>query len=62
MSDTTGVDQRTKAGYKNQQNLSEMKNIKILIAGGSGFIGTAVAEYFGKENDIVILSRVKKAR
>ncbi|HNP21420.1 MAG TPA: TIGR01777 family oxidoreductase [Panacibacter sp.] len=39
-----------------------MKNIKILIAGGSGFIGTAVAEYFGKENDIVILSRVKKGQ
>ena len=34
-----------------------MKNKKIVIAGGSGFIGNAIAKYFGKENEIVILTR-----
>src|SRR5215211_8205526 len=34
-----------------------MKNKKILIADGTGFIGQAVAKYFGKDNHIVILSR-----
>ncbi len=34
-----------------------MKNKKIVIAGGTGFIGQALARYFGKENKIVILSR-----
>jgi uncharacterized protein len=34
-----------------------MKNKKIVIAGGTGFIGQALAAYFGKENHIVILSR-----
>lgn len=34
-----------------------MKNKKIIIAGGSGFIGQALAGYFGKENEIVILGR-----
>ncbi|MBC7829400.1 MAG: TIGR01777 family protein [Chitinophagaceae bacterium] len=34
-----------------------MKNSKIVIAGGSGFIGQAIAKFFGKENHIVILSR-----
>lgn len=34
-----------------------MKNKKIIIAGGTGFIGQALARYFGKENHIVILSR-----
>ena len=34
-----------------------MKNKKIVIAGGSGFIGQGVALYFGKENEIVILGR-----
>jgi uncharacterized protein len=34
-----------------------MQNKKIVIAGGSGFIGQAVAEYFGKDNEIVVLSR-----
>lgn len=32
---------------------------KIVIAGGSGFIGQAIAAYFGKENKIVILGRQK---
>ncbi|RYD86420.1 MAG: TIGR01777 family protein [Sphingobacteriales bacterium] len=34
-----------------------MKNKKIIIAGGSGFIGQAIANYFGAENNIVILGR-----
>jgi NAD dependent epimerase/dehydratase family enzyme len=34
-----------------------MKNKKILIAGGSGFIGQGVAKYFGMENEIIILTR-----
>lgn len=34
-----------------------MKNKKIIIAGGTGFIGRALATYFGLENDIVILTR-----
>lgn len=34
-----------------------MKNKKIVIAGGSGFIGQELVKYFGKENDIVILTR-----
>lgn len=37
-----------------------MKNCKIVIAGGSGFIGNAIANYFGEENEIVILSRNKQ--
>ena len=34
-----------------------MKNKKIVIAGGSGFIGQALAARWGKDNQIVILSR-----
>jgi uncharacterized protein len=34
-----------------------MKNSKIIIAGGSGFIGQHLATFFGKENDVYILSR-----
>lgn len=34
-----------------------MKNQKIVIAGGSGFIGQELTNYFGTENEIVILSR-----
>ncbi|MEO6314487.1 MAG: TIGR01777 family oxidoreductase [Chitinophagaceae bacterium] len=34
-----------------------MKNKKIVIAGGTGFIGQALARYFGKDNQIVIISR-----
>ena len=37
-----------------------MRNKKIVIAGGSGFIGQAIAKYFGKENDIVIIGRIAK--
>lgn len=36
-----------------------LKNKKIVLAGGSGFIGQAVAAYFGKENEVVILGRQK---
>lgn len=34
-----------------------MKNKKIVIAGGSGFIGRNIANYFAGDNDIVILTR-----
>ncbi len=34
-----------------------MKNIKIVIAGGTGFIGNAITKYFGSDNEIVILTR-----
>ncbi|MFT3825540.1 MAG: DUF1731 domain-containing protein [Chitinophagaceae bacterium] len=34
-----------------------MKHKKIIIAGGTGFIGQALAKYFGKENHVIILSR-----
>ena len=34
-----------------------MKNIKIVIAGGTGFIGRSLAEYFAPCNEIVILTR-----
>lgn len=34
-----------------------MKNKRIIIAGGTGFIGHGLVEYFGADNDIVILTR-----
>lgn len=34
-----------------------MKNKKIIIAGGTGFIGQEITNYFGADNDIVILTR-----
>jgi uncharacterized protein (TIGR01777 family) len=34
-----------------------MKNKKIIIAGGSGFIGEEMIRYFGKDNTIIILTR-----
>jgi len=34
-----------------------MKNKKIIITGGTGFIGQALAKYFGKDNKVVLLSR-----
>jgi uncharacterized protein len=34
-----------------------MKNKKIVIAAGTGFIGTGLVDYFGRDNDIVILTR-----
>ncbi len=34
-----------------------MKNKKIVIAGGTGFIGSELMKYFGSENEIVILTR-----
>jgi len=36
-----------------------MKNKKIVIAGGTGFIGQALAAWFGKENTVIILTRQK---
>lgn len=36
-----------------------MKNKKIVIAGGTGFIGQAMAEYFGNDNTVIILTRGK---
>jgi uncharacterized protein len=37
-----------------------MKNKKIIIAGGTGFIGQEMTKYFGKDNEIVILTRQLK--
>lgn len=34
-----------------------MKTKKIIIAGGTGFIGEAMTRYFNKENEIIILTR-----
>ena len=34
-----------------------MKNKKIILAGGTGFIGQEMTKYFGKENKITILTR-----
>jgi uncharacterized protein len=34
-----------------------MKNKKIILAGGTGFIGQELCNYFGKENEIVVLTR-----
>lgn len=34
-----------------------MKDKKIVITGGTGFIGQALAQYFGKDNQIIIVSR-----
>jgi hypothetical protein len=34
-----------------------MKHKRIVIAGGTGFIGQAMAKYFGKDNHVVVLSR-----
>ncbi len=37
-----------------------MNNSKIVIAGGTGFIGQALAGYFGTHNEVVVLSRNRK--
>lgn len=37
-----------------------MKNKKIIIAGGSGFIGQEMAKYYCRENEVIILSRQVK--
>jgi hypothetical protein len=34
-----------------------MKNKKIILAGGTGFIGQEMTKFFGKENQVVILTR-----
>jgi len=40
-----------------QYKIDFMKNKKIIIAGGSGFIGQALCNYFGNDNHIVVLGR-----
>ncbi len=35
-----------------------MKNKKIVAAGGAGFIGQGIINYFGKDNTIIVLSRM----
>jgi NAD dependent epimerase/dehydratase family enzyme len=37
-----------------------MKNKKIIIAGGTGFIGQELCNFFGNENEIVVLGRQLK--
>ena len=34
-----------------------MNNCKIIIAGGSGFIGQHIAKYFAVNNKVIILTR-----
>ncbi len=34
-----------------------MKNKHIILAGGTGFIGRELCNYFGKDNSIVILTQ-----
>jgi uncharacterized protein len=34
-----------------------MKNKKIILAGGTGFMGQEMIKYFGKENEVVVLTR-----
>src|SRR5688572_32825357 len=34
-----------------------MKEKKIILAGGTGFLGQEMTKYFGKENKIIILTR-----
>ena len=34
-----------------------MKNKKIILAGGTGFIGQEMTKYFNKENEVIILTR-----
>ena len=34
-----------------------MKNKKLVLAGGTGFIGQEIIKYFGKENKIIVLTR-----
>src|SRR5678816_1810076 len=34
-----------------------MKNKKIILTGGTGFMGQEMTKYFGKENKIIILTR-----
>lgn len=37
--------------------LCNMENKKIIIAGGTGFIGKALCNYFGTDNEIIVLTR-----
>lgn len=37
--------------------MEAVKNKKIVIAGGTGFIGMAIAGYFEKDNEIILLTR-----
>lgn len=39
-----------------------MNNKKIIIAGGTGFIGQALCNYFGGQNEIVVFGRGEKSR
>ena len=34
-----------------------MKNKKIILAGGTGFIGQEICNFFGRDNTIIILTR-----
>ena len=46
------------AGLVNDNEKTEcMKSKRIVIAGGTGFIGQQLVGYFGKDNHIVVLSR-----
>jgi uncharacterized protein (TIGR01777 family) len=45
------------SSFKITLNIFIMKNQKIIIAGGTGFIGQELAKWFAAENEIVILTR-----
>ncbi len=41
-------------------NMNTLRNKKIVIAGGTGFIGQEMIKYFGRENEIIILTSETK--
>src|ERR1700744_1145155 len=43
--------------FPESSKLTIMKNKKIILAGGTGFIGQALAALWGKDNQVIILSR-----
>ncbi|HEU4554961.1 MAG TPA: TIGR01777 family oxidoreductase [Chitinophaga sp.] len=42
------------------KEMNTLQHKKIVIAGGTGFIGQGLIDHFGKENDLVILTRHPK--
>ena len=42
--------------------MAGLENKKIIIAGGNGFIGQEMTRYFGKENQVIVLSRQNQSK